>query len=286
MSWLSVKAFIGIPICCLWLAVHSALAAGSPSVASINLCADQLLVLLAEPGQIKTLSNLSHDEAGSYYFKEAKSYAVNAGHAEQILPLQPDLVIAGQYSPAHTINLLREVGLQVEILPIANSVDEVFENIRKVANWLGRERVADELITGLKRRIAKLETPLKRISRAAVYDPNGFTVGAETLRGEIMLRAGWTNVASEIGIESYGQLSLESLIKLAPDALIESPYSPGTYSRGQALSQHPALREAGLKPRVISVPSRMTICAGPWTLDVIEQLQTERMVFESERFGG
>ena len=41
-------------------------------VASINLCADQLVMLLAEDEQILSLSNLSQQEAGSYYFERAR----------------------------------------------------------------------------------------------------------------------------------------------------------------------------------------------------------------------
>ena len=39
------------------------------TVASINLCADQLVLLLADDEQILSLSNLSHRSAGSYYYK-------------------------------------------------------------------------------------------------------------------------------------------------------------------------------------------------------------------------
>jgi len=229
-----------------YLPAHAA-ASDEIGVASINLCADQLVMLLAEDSQIRSLSNLSHQEAGSYYFERAREYPVNEGNAEQILNLQPDVVIAGQYSSPHTLALLREVGLEVHILPIADSIEQMFENIESVSRWVGQE------------------------------DPNGYTSGASSLRGEVIELAGFRNAASEAGIESYGKLSLEAPINLNPDALIESPYSPGTWSRAQAMSQHPALRSAGIDPQIIPIPSRMMVCAGPWTLDVIEQLDIARL---------
>jgi len=272
-------------VCCLvfFMVLRPVVASSGPMVASINLCADQLILLLAQPDQITTLSNLSHDQAGSYYYQKARAYPVNESHAEQILPLQPDLVIAGQYSNVHTVNLLREVGLRVEILAIATNLVGVFENIRSVATWLEKPKLAEAIIAKLEQRLDALGPPTIPTSLAAVYDPNGFTVGGNTLRGEMMQRAGWANVASKVGITDYGHLSLESMIRLAPDALIESPYSQGTYSRGQALSLHPALRQAGLNPKIVTVPSRMTICAGPWTIDVIEQLHSERLALEHEK---
>lgn len=247
------------------------------TVASINLCADQLLLLLADKSQILTLSNLSHRIAGSYYYKKARQFPVNKGHAEPILNLKPDVVIVGQYSNIHTVNLLREVGLRVETLPIANDLDTLFNNIINVADWVGKKPSGEKIVADLKRRIDNLLVATEPRPVAATFDPNGYTSGRNSLRGQIMELAGWTNAASTAGIDTYGKLTLEQIISLAPDALIESPYSPGTYSRAQVMSRHPALFSAGLKPRVINIPSRMTVCAGPWTIDVIEQLQAERI---------
>jgi ABC-type Fe3+-hydroxamate transport system substrate-binding protein len=99
------------------------------SVASINLCADQLLLLLADGEQIVSLSKLAHDKAGSRFYKQAQAYPVNQAAAEQILPLQPDLVIAGQFTNSYTIKLLMELGLRVEILPIADTINTMINNI-------------------------------------------------------------------------------------------------------------------------------------------------------------
>lgn len=255
----------------------SATASDEIGVASINLCADQLVMLLAEDSQIRSLSNLSHQEAGSYYFERAREYPVNEGNAEQILNLQPDVVIAGQYSSPHTLALLREVGLQVHILPIANSIEQMFENIESVSRWVGQEERGRGTVAYLREKLSwRVAVEGDRLM-AAAFDPNGYTSGASSLRGEVIELAGFRNAASEAGIESYGKLSLEALININPDALIESPYSPGTWSRAQAMSQHPALRSAGIDPQIIPVPSRMMVCAGPWTLDVIEQLDIARI---------
>jgi len=263
--------------------LYAPLSRATPSVASINLCADQLVVLLADSVQIKTLSNLSQQKAGSYYYQQAQAFTVNTGHSEQILPYQPDLVIAGQYSSAHTISLLRETGLRVETLPIANSLEMMVDNIKTVARWLQQDERGAEVISEIRLRLAALQPAQANRPMAAVYDPNGYTVGKNSIRGDIIERAGWQNAASQLGIESYGSLSLEAMLHLQPDALIESPYSPGTYSRAQTLNRHPALRGAGLNPLIITIPSRMTICAGPWTIDVIEELQRQRIRFQRER---
>ncbi len=253
---------------------------GRIRVASINLCADQLLILLADEDQILSLSNLSHQEAGSYFFKKAREFPSNEGHSEQIFTLAPDLVIVGQYSNVHTVELLQEVGLRIETLPIANDVDTVLQNILSVSAWLGHAERGRQIVEALETRLSNLQEPDGSGPLAAVFDPNGYTSGKNSLRGQMLDLSGWNNAASLAGIDRFGKLSLEAMIHLAPDALIESPYSPGTYSRAQVMSQHPALHGAGLKPHIISIPSRMTVCAGPWTMDVIEQLEAERLSLE------
>ncbi len=251
-----------------------------PSVASINLCTDQLVLLLAEHEQILSLSNLSHDKSGSYLYKEAASYPVTKGESEAILAMQPDVILAGQYTTKQTVKLLRELGFRVELVPIANTLNQLYDNIINVATWVGDVEKGERMVSAMQQRVSRLGAKLAEDVRvnpsAAFYDPNGYTVGDKTLRGQVLKLSGWTNVATQWGIEHYGTLSLESMVTLAPDAVIDSPYSVGTYSRGQQLLKHPALHAQGLDTVVIGIPSRQTICAGPWTVDMIELLSEKR----------
>jgi len=267
-------------VLCLLIGGNESTADALPSVVSINLCADQLVLLLAEPDQILSLSNLSHDSAGSYLYKQARHYPVSKGESESILALQPSLVLAGQYTTRHTVEMLVDLGIRVEIVPIANTFEQLYDNITNVAGWLGNSDKGVAMVARLRKRLARQEQNLARQSTvrptAAYYDPNGYTVGEKTLRGRALELAGWTNVAADWGIEHYGTIPLESMVVLAPDALVDSPYSEGTYSRAQQMVQHPALRSHGLDPMVISIPGRQTICAGPWTVDMVDLLTEKR----------
>lgn len=251
-----------------------------PGVVSINLCTDQFLMLLADPEQIIALSSLSRDEAGSVFHEEARDYLQINPIAEELLPLAPEFVVAGPYTSRYTLSLLDELGIRVETFPIATSIDEMLANITRMGELLARQERANEIVNDVRQRLAAIEVRVSAFTgakpRAAVYDTNGYTVGNETVRGQIMSLSGWDNVAVEQGIASYGVLGLEQLIALKPNALIESPYSDGTYSRGQMLTHHPAIRASGLDPLIVHVPSNQTICAGPWVVDVIEQLINAR----------
>lgn len=260
-----------------------------PSVASINLCADQLIMLFAQPSQILSISNLSHEVGGSYFYDKALNYPVNDGGSEQILALKPDFVIAGEYSAPYTLKLLRELGVRVEVIPIANSLEQVYSNILNVSSWLGHKAEGEAMVATLKDSVLRLlgrAATFKGIKpTAAFYGANGYTAGANSLRGQLLSMSGWDNVATQNGIEFFGTLTLESLIQLAPNALISSPYSADTYSRSQKVAEHPSIRASGLNPIIIDVPSSQTICEGPWTVDLVESLINERDRFVQQRDG-
>ena len=264
-----------------------AASAGPPRrVASINLCADQLLLELAAPGQILSLSRLATDPAASHHVARAAGLPTNDGGAESVLALDPDVVLVGEYSDRYTVRLLEARGLDVRTLPLADSVEATLANLELVGGWIGREGAARDRVRDLRERLDAVErekaTATGKGTRplAAVYDPNGYTVGPSSLRGEMLARAGFANVAEQAGIEGYGSLALETLLRRAPDVLIDSPYSAGTWSRAQALATHPALRSRGLDPGVVTLASADTICGGPWTVDLIERLARERRAIE------
>lgn len=266
---------------CAGLNVSPLIADTAPRIASINLCADQLLLMLADPEQILTLSNLSHNKSGSWFYEKARQYPTNTGTSEEVFPLNPDVVLAGAFDTQNTVTLLRQLGMQVEVMQVATTLEDVFSNIRIVAKAAGKAQKGEKVIADMQKRLASFSVPDSDKPLAAVYDPNGYTVGPATLRGQMIELSGWENAATRMNIQHYGSIPLETLVRMAPAALIDSPYSPGTYSRAQALSAHPALRDSRHKRRTITLPSRMTICAGPWTLDAIEILQQARLAMNS-----
>lgn len=257
----------------------TALAAEKPRVASINNCTDQMVLTLAESEQIVSLTYLSHHTAASVHRDKALNYPSNTGTAEEVLALEPDLVLASTYTSKYTIQLLRKSGVRVETISIASSIEEVMGNVTQVGEWLEQSDKATRIVDDMKARLAQLpEVPHIR-PRAAIYDPNGYTVGEKTLRGQALELSGWHNAATDRGVQYYGTLALESLLKLDPDILVASPYSADTWSRGQALNSHPALRQSGIDADVIHIPSAKTICGGPWTVGVIEELARVRLKY-------
>ena len=175
--------------------------AALPNVVSINLCADQLLLELADPSQIRSLSRLATEPSASHHVARAAGLPTNDGSAEPVLAMAPDVVIVGEYSDRYTVRLLEARGLRLRTLPLADSVRATLDNLLRVGDWIGRPAEARARVAELEARLEAIELDAARDApdatplAAAVYDPNGYTVGPASLRGEMLARAGFVNIA-------------------------------------------------------------------------------------------
>lgn len=238
-------------------------------VVSMNLCTDQLAMLLAAPGQLLSVSDLASDPRMSAMAAEARAYTPNHGGAEEIYLMRPDLVIAGQFASAPTVALLRRLGLRVEVLEPAESIPAIRDQIARIGALLGREATAREVLRDFDRDLAALRRAPAR-GRAALYYANGITSGRDTLAGAILAEAGWLNIAGDYGIASTTSLPMELLVMAKPDRLVTGAPWPGR-SRGEALLEHPAL--SAIAPGRMQATDRDWVCGTPFILRAIEALE-------------
>jgi iron complex transport system substrate-binding protein len=76
------------------LALLAAPAGAAPQrVASLNLCTDELLLMLGQPDQIASVTHLSHKPAETILWRRARRYPLNDGSLLSVARLRPDLVL-------------------------------------------------------------------------------------------------------------------------------------------------------------------------------------------------
>ena len=246
--------------------------AGAPQrIVSLNLCTDQILLQLVERERIVALSFLSQNAFSSVLHERARGLPVAYGSAEEVLTLEPDLVLVGTYTTRHTTALLRRFGIPVVAVPGAQSFAEVKEEIRTVARAVGEEARGEAIIARFEARLAEMRAshPVAR-PVATHYRSGGFSAGNNTLYHDIFEAAGHDNGAARAGLEGYGTLPLERLVADNPDALIGSDYNRDSPTQGNRLLRHPAITGMGADERIL--PARETICGGPWNLDAAARL--------------
>ena len=94
-------------LCVFVVNLFSVAAHAADRVVSLNLCTDQMLVLLA-PEKVAALSPLARDPALSFVAPQAEHLPVVRASAEAVLRLHPDLVLAAPYGAQTTLALLQQ----------------------------------------------------------------------------------------------------------------------------------------------------------------------------------
>lgn len=247
-------------------------------VASINLCADELLLALADPGQIAALSTYATDPTLSFMAKEAEAYRHDAGNAETIVEIAPDVVLAGRFTRLATREMLSRLGFRLVLLDSVRSIDASIEQIREVAALLEKPERGEALIAeieGARSRAEAAAAPPARRPTALVYQRRGYVTGAETLTGELLRIAGFDNRGGAVAGASGGFVDLEQIVAERPDFLVVASAAPDAEDQGTALLSHPAL--AGLYPpeRRIVLPEKLTVCGGPSLPAALDRLSEE-----------
>lgn len=241
-------------------------------VVSINLCTDQLAMLLAAPGQLVAVSRLARDRQASAMAAEAQRYPITSGSAEEVFLLRPDLVLAGAYSTPATVALLRRLGVPVVQLPPPASLADVEAQMRAVGAALGRESEADAMIGALRAALRDRQVEGGDRPRAALYSASGWTGGRDTLAGEVLDAAGFANVAVEAGLSGGGYLRLEQLLILAPDLVVTGTRYPG-HSRSEEVLDHPILDHLH---RSAPIRGADWVCGTPHLIRALDALLAER----------
>lgn len=253
-------------------AASAAWAAEPPKrVVSMNLCTDELAMLIAAPGQLYSISYLAADPGSSVLASQAGGYAVNHGLAEEIFLMQPDLVIAGTYTTRSTVTLLRRLGFRVEEFAPENSFDDIRANLKRMGEILGRQQRAAELIAEFNVGLDELAARKAPARTVAFYYANSYTSGSGTLADAIVKASGLVNIGDTLGLAGTTKLPLEMLLIANPDIIADGIDRYDTPALAQENFVHPAYR--ALPGRKVAVPGKYMICGAPFTLEAARILK-------------
>lgn len=249
-------------------------AAAKPArIVSLNLCTDELVLRLADRDQIASVTWLSRDPRNANIAEVARAVGINHGLVEEVLAARPDLVVAGTYTTRSTVALLKRTGLPVHEFGVPRSIAEMRDQIGEMAALLGEEERGARLIAQIDARLTAIAAKRPATHpRAIVLRPNGFTVGRGSLVDEILTTAGLHNIAADLGIESYGQIALETVALGDAQMLILNDTPGGPLSLANEVLHHPLIEKLGTRLKLVALPSRLWTCAGPSVLDAIDLL--------------
>ena len=240
----------------LLLALSARVEAGG--ILSLGLCTDWLLAYHARPEQVVALSPLYRQNPLPV---AGRSWPTHEGSLEQIYRLHPDLVLASEFSAPQLRRRLQTLGVRVEVLPLPRDLAGIERNERRLLELLGQS-------PDRARAAPAARTPAADAPRLLLLGANGIGTGTGTFEDRILRQAGWRNYLAAPG---YQALDLEQLVRDPPDGILTAaPRSPALANRFAAL---PLLQRLNPPARWLDSEAWRWQCPGPWTWDLIEQLQ-------------
>jgi iron complex transport system substrate-binding protein len=250
---------------------------GQPAIAaprhvmSLTVCTDELLMDLAAPGQIASISYLSREKAALKLWPEAAHLPVNHNSAEEVLAQKPDLVLTLDYASPEMRGLLQKSGIPFLEVKEAQSFDDIRTITRQIAAAIGAENKANSLIARMDETLKQLaDTAPRRRIRVAGWGGGGFVPGRGGLFDAILTAAGGVN----INANTTGYYDVESLIAARPDILAYGDDYIDTPSLRSDQNNHPLLLKLFGQRRIV-YPSALYGCGVPQSAQAAAALREE-----------
>lgn len=241
----------------------------APTFVSLNPCLDAILVEVAEEEQVLALSHYSRDPAASSMdVALAQQFGVTGGTAEEVIALQPDIVLASNFIAPATKNALERAGLRVATFGSVSASEASYDQIMQLSTLIAQEELGDALVGNIHR---GAQRPEGAAGSALLWQPGQIVAGDASLVAEHLAWAGFTNHAAAKGLGQADYVSLETLLADPPDLLLIAGDAPG--------QEHPAL-DALAETHIARFDPKLFYCAGPSILRARERLLEIRAEME------
>lgn len=265
-----------------WGAVLAAMMAASTGVpagerlpqriVSLTVCTDQLLLELVPRERIAAVSYLATDPTLSSKVEEARGLRGVHGSAEEVLALEPDLVIAQEYSTMATVGLLTRLGFRVLLVPLATDFAGLRRSIRLIAAAVGEQARGEQLIDAFDRRVAAAAPLGPERPTAIGYEVNSLASGEGTLVNSALEAAGYRNMARDRMLGPGGRLPLESIAVDPPDLIVLANQPDEFRSIVGDNLRHPAFKTIIFNRAHLELPMPYWLCPTPKIGDAVQEL--------------
>jgi iron complex transport system substrate-binding protein len=231
-------------------------------IVSTTLVTDEVVAALVEPSRIIAMSRYASDSTTSNVSDVANR--VNRfvdRSAEQIIGLNPDVVLSTRYARIDLKNLIRSAGIPYQELTQFKTVKDIETNVRSIAKAVGEERRGDDLIHDMQRKLESAGTQIRpeRRSWRTLYLARGdWTAGTNTSVHEIFRYAGLRNAAAEAGVNGNVKIAIEKIVNINPDVIVVGTGYERDAAYSAYLSGDPRFRsiDAIRMGRIVALPSR------------------------------
>ena len=234
-----------------------------------------MLAEVTAPGQLLAISHYSHDPAGSSMdLATARRFRSVSGTVEEVLALRPDVVVSGNFDPPATVAAFARLGLRLEQVPIAPTVDDSKAQVRQLAALAGHPERGEALVRRIDAALAAAKPAPGAPVAAIVWQSGGIVPGQGTLIADLLARTGFTNAAAASGLGQADLLPLEEMIVRPPRVILAAGNEHANEDR---LLAHPALSRLTGTTRARLDPALLW-CGGPTIVRAVGRLAEVRRI--------
>ena len=238
-----------------------------PTIVSLNPCTDAILAEVADPGQLLAISHYSQEpRASSMPLTEARRFRATGGTVEEVLALDPDVVVASAFLAPASAQAFARLGIPVETFGTTATVTDSEGQICRLARLAGHPERGEALIARIDASLAAGRWPGKPVT-ALLWEQGGIVAGNDTLIAQLMANAGFASQSAARGLGQGASLPLERVLADPPRAILAAG--------GERPLTHPALRKlAGV--RYAALDPALLYCGGPTIVRAAQRLAEVR----------
>lgn len=237
-------------------------------IVSLDYCADQFVLGLADRRDILALSP-DAGAAFSYMRAAAAGLPTVRPRAEDVLILEPDLVVRAYGGGPNARALFERAGVTVLQIRFADGIDGARAVIRHAARGLGVTERGETLIAEMDARLrgARVHAPG---TRALYVTPAGYTAGPGTLVHGLFAAAGLDNFEQRPG---WHPIPLERLAYETPGMIAAATFGDGTnHDDAWTPFRHPVARRTMRSVPAAVIDGATTSCGGWFLADAVTAL--------------
>ncbi|MBK8199050.1 MAG: ABC transporter substrate-binding protein [Acidobacteria bacterium] len=223
-----------------------------PTVVSLDYCADQFVLALADRDQILAVSKDAERQFSHLRAKAAGLPKVRAA-AEDVIALGPDVVVRSWGGDARALAFYERFGIRTVQLGYADDIQGTADVTRAVAAEIGQAARGEALI-------AAMPKPAPATGRSALYvTPGGVSAGKGTMIDAIFRQAGLTNANPGVG---WTGLPLEQLVRAPPSLMLTAFFGFDDDATDRwSVSRHPVMQRLMREAEVIAMDESRVSCA-------------------------
>ena len=234
-----------------------------PTIVSLNPCTDAVLAEVADPAQILAVSHYSHDpRATSMPLELARRFRATGGTVEEVLALDPDMVVAGTFLPPATAQAFDRLGIRVETFGIVPDLAENAAQVRRLAALAGHPERGEALLARVDAALVAARFDGEPVT-TLLWQAGGIVPGEDTLIARLLAHTGFASHSAARRLGQGDYVPLEQVLVDPPELVLAAG--------GERMLTHPALRSLP-KVRYAQLDPTLLFCGGPTVIRAAERL--------------